>query len=438
MTHFNAPTTLLSVIEYYRIPVDYHTDMISCPFHADGTPSCHLNFHENIWHCFGCKKDGGVLDFIEQKENCSRGRAFHIAKEIASGISGFYTPKYVPMRNILYKQNAQKVSKKTLQKVSKKTSSKNKSVNGKKEKTPNAEHSLRDTSRSVPVFPSFSRYQEVLEKILELCPVPEEIQEKCLLKKNSFSFTTTLYSSNPEEKTIYEKEYYTSPVFQKSTLLAFRVGYIGTMYKELLASLREAGFTDDEICSCNVFKRNSKGTVILSNCFKNRILYPYLREGKPMHIIARKAGKSCSAGKYRHVFSHPNSGYRVLNEDILTQTAQVLIAEGVTDCMKANENGFPSISPVTTHFSHATYAFLCASLKGKRVVICFDTDPNDSGQKGAKDVQETLLKGGISAEILTLPVGRGGKKQDLCEFLNTFGKGELLKLFEEQGILWNA
>lgn len=42
-----------------------------CPFHNEKTPSFHVLPDRQYYHCFGCKKGGGVISFIMEIENLS-------------------------------------------------------------------------------------------------------------------------------------------------------------------------------------------------------------------------------------------------------------------------------------------------------------------------------------------------------------------------------
>ncbi len=42
-----------------------------CPFHGEKTPSFSVNAEKQIYHCFGCGKGGGVINFIMEIENLS-------------------------------------------------------------------------------------------------------------------------------------------------------------------------------------------------------------------------------------------------------------------------------------------------------------------------------------------------------------------------------
>ena len=42
-----------------------------CPFHNEKTPSFSVSRSKQIYHCFGCGKGGGVINFIMEIENVS-------------------------------------------------------------------------------------------------------------------------------------------------------------------------------------------------------------------------------------------------------------------------------------------------------------------------------------------------------------------------------
>lgn len=42
-----------------------------CPFHSEKTPSFHVRPDQQMYYCFGCKKGGGVVNFVMEIENLS-------------------------------------------------------------------------------------------------------------------------------------------------------------------------------------------------------------------------------------------------------------------------------------------------------------------------------------------------------------------------------
>ena len=52
-----------------------------CPFHSEKTPSFHVRPEQQTYYCFGCKKGGGVINFIMEAENLSfRDAVYFLAK----------------------------------------------------------------------------------------------------------------------------------------------------------------------------------------------------------------------------------------------------------------------------------------------------------------------------------------------------------------------
>ena len=47
-----------------------------CPFHHEDTPSLTINTQKNFWSCFGCKKGGTAVNFVQYLDNISYGEAY--------------------------------------------------------------------------------------------------------------------------------------------------------------------------------------------------------------------------------------------------------------------------------------------------------------------------------------------------------------------------
>ncbi len=66
-----------------------------CPFHAEKTPSFHVDPDKGFYHCFGCDKSGDAISFVRETEQLSfteavetLGRRFNIVIEYEEGSGG--------------------------------------------------------------------------------------------------------------------------------------------------------------------------------------------------------------------------------------------------------------------------------------------------------------------------------------------------------------
>ncbi len=60
------------VSQYVRLTKKSGANLFGlCPFHSEKTPSFSVSPDKQIYHCFGCGKGGGVINFIMEIENLS-------------------------------------------------------------------------------------------------------------------------------------------------------------------------------------------------------------------------------------------------------------------------------------------------------------------------------------------------------------------------------
>lgn len=65
-------TDIIQIIgEHVRLIPSGNSYKALCPFHKEKTPSFHVIADKQIYHCFGCGKGGGVINFIMEAENLS-------------------------------------------------------------------------------------------------------------------------------------------------------------------------------------------------------------------------------------------------------------------------------------------------------------------------------------------------------------------------------
>ena len=73
--------------------------MALCPFHDDKEPSLSISQKDDVWlwHCFGCRKGGTVIDFVRQKENLSVKDVYEKLKEKLPSSNGNASHKPNPL-----------------------------------------------------------------------------------------------------------------------------------------------------------------------------------------------------------------------------------------------------------------------------------------------------------------------------------------------------
>ena len=69
-----ARLSILSVLKHYGLQPD-RNHMLKCPFHDDEKPSMKVYLETGTFHCFGCGRSGDTIEFIQQKENCTKHEA---------------------------------------------------------------------------------------------------------------------------------------------------------------------------------------------------------------------------------------------------------------------------------------------------------------------------------------------------------------------------
>ena len=70
-----------------------------CPFHSEKTPSFSVSPEKQIYHCFGCGKGGGVINFIMEIEHLSFPDAVHLlAKRCGMTVPDDETPAEIRSR----------------------------------------------------------------------------------------------------------------------------------------------------------------------------------------------------------------------------------------------------------------------------------------------------------------------------------------------------
>ena len=169
--------------------------------------------------------------------------------------------------------------------------------------------------------------------------------------------------------------------------------------------------------------------------FRERLVFPYWRAGQVVYFIARATeytgDEEWEKSKYKKLLTHserhdyvsPTVGNDYLyNEDAARGAEELLITEGVTDCISAHQAGVACISPVTTRFRKQDVPRLVQLTRhAKRIVVCNDAEANGAGEAGARETAAALWAEGRDVRVALIPRPESKDKIDVNELVATAG-----------------
>jgi len=169
--------------------------------------------------------------------------------------------------------------------------------------------------------------------------------------------------------------------------------------------------------------------------FRERLVFPYWRAGQVVYFIARATeytgDEEWEKSKYKKLLTHserhdyvsPTVGNDYLyNEDAARGAEELLITEGVTDCISAHQAGVACIPPVTTRFRKQDVPRLVQLTRhAKRIVVCNDAEANGAGEAGARETAAALWAEGRDVRVALIPRPEGKDKIDVNELVATAG-----------------
>lgn len=213
-----------------------------------------------------------------------------------------------------------------------------------------------------------------------------------------------------------------------------RTGFLPGGTGFLKALFAEFGEGEDLLVRMGVATRGEHG---VRNFFQNRIIHPYLKNGKVVYMIARRlpwegTGKK-ESGKYlkqsvKNTSTVPCISNKWLyNEDFVhSNEPYVIITEGCPDVISAWEKGFNVMSPCTNKLKEEDAKYLAKKLRNfKDVFICNDSEIKGQGDAGAVQMYTLLKQAGKECRIARLPLPKDVGKVDLNGYLKTHTKEEL-------------
>lgn len=213
--------------------------------------------------------------------------------------------------------------------------------------------------------------------------------------------------------------------------------HLGWADGRLLAHLTTVvGATRDAALKTGLFVLVRDG---VKDLFQGRLVFPYWRGGQVVYFIARRTDQTPNVewekAKYRKLLTHSERHNYVsptvrndyfYNEDAARGAEELLITEGVTDCISAIQAGVPCISPVTTRFrTQDVPRLLDLTRHARRIVVCNDAEDNGAGEAGAKATAAAFWAAGREVCVATIPRPEGTDKIDVNELVATQGPDAL-------------
>lgn len=222
------------------------------------------------------------------------------------------------------------------------------------------------------------------------------------------------------------------------TIDDLKLGFAPAGGGALTAFFKGEGIKIADVLKTGLLNRFDNGNV--SDHFQGRIIFPYWKRGRVVYAIGRQTEETPEWSKPKYIkllvngVKHPWVSTEVRNnhfyaEDAVVGADTVFVTEGVTDCISANQAGFPCISPVTVRFRRADWPRLLELTKhAATVYIANDSEENAAGDAGALATAEELWRKGRTALLVEFPRAAGVNKVDLNEFLRDKGADGLKAL----------
>lgn len=222
--------------------------------------------------------------------------------------------------------------------------------------------------------------------------------------------------------------------FTQDTIQGTRIGFSPADETALLFHLFES-YSREEIRVSGLFHETKDGR--LFPVWRGRIMFPYLVSGHPQYFIGRRVTDVTTDDLYLPENKRPKykkqlvqskkrewlqSKEPIFGIDTVQEGTNLIITEGIADCISAHQAGYPAISPVTVQFKekHAQDMFSVCRKAGK-IVIIMDSELNQAGTLGAVRTGLSLKSMGISPYIADIPRPEDVDKVDLNDFVRNGG-----------------
>lgn len=220
-------------------------------------------------------------------------------------------------------------------------------------------------------------------------------------------------------------EYFKGRGITEATIRKFGLGFAEDSWNSLLNYLKRKGFSELDIISAGLAKKNEKGSVY--DRFRNRVMFPVFDfRGRVIGF----GGRVLDDSKPKYLNSPEtlvfNKGVNLygLNFAIKSDINRTLIVvEGYMDCISLHQYG---VNNVVASLGTALTSNQAKLMKryADKVIIAYDADL--AGQNATMRGLDILKKEGFDVRVLTVPSGK-----DPDEFIRNNGKDAFYKLISD-------
>lgn len=197
---------------------------------------------------------------------------------------------------------------------------------------------------------------------------------------------------------------------------------IGFMYPGLLKDLKKE-YEFDDIKKTGLIVQDKESWVL---SLADRYSFPFIQNGQTVYFSGRVAMGTQSKIKYKKLPLHSDKHKHIspcisntcfYNEDVIKTAKEIIITEGLTDCIAAVGKGFSAVSSTSVNTKEEVFQRIIAITKNiYNIYICYDVEDSNAGGKSAIKVAELFLKNKKELKIIHLPKPDGKSKIDLKDY----------------------
>ena len=331
---------------------------IDCPHHASQSHhSLHVYPPKGLWHCFGCGVGGDIIHLAE----------FYLSGEITKNQSGSMPELHRRGRELV--ENEFGVGPLSQQGLSPEEMAE-------AEKAYLVERRVRALHLAVAEF-----YHRGLK-------------------------------NNPQALEWFRSHY----AISWETIESLKIGYAEK--NGIVPHLEGLRFTLREMTASGLFRPTNQDGVL--PVFENRVVFPYWNGPVVTYMIARRTpwtpDTPYEQGKYKKLPVHDKGKHKYIdpcirndylfNEDLLlARPKELIITEGITDCLALMERNFPAISPVTVKIREEDWERLIPKFRNVGTIyLSLDNEVSHVGLNASIKTASLLAKHHIQAKLVILPL----------------------------------